>query len=679
MGSEASRLVGTMLDGRYRIDAPIARGGMSTVYQGVDLRLDRPVAIKLMDPQFSGDPQFLSRFEMEARSVAKLSHPALVAVFDQGVDGDHVFIVMELVPGGTLRELLRERGPMPPHAATAVALPVLEALGVAHQGGLVHRDVKPENVLISDGGVVKIADFGLVRAVAQAGTTSSSVILGTAAYLSPEQVESGNSDARSDVYAMGILLFEMLTGKVPFTGDTSISIAYQRINNDVPPPSSAIAGVPPEFDHLVLRATSRDPKRRYKDATEMAAALESVAKQLALPAFTVPAPQGSAQHRTASAILTGQFAPAKGFFRRGQDKPDEPAAPAAAPASPHPTSLHPAPPQAPAPPQGTQHTRALTQVFAAPPEATPGPPPAPVPARQRRGPGRALATKGRVALLVVLLLAVLLGLAGWWIGFGSKTTVPQLMGLDRPAVLAAVEAAGLNPVPKPVYHNTEPIDKLLEVDPAEGSRVREGSDVVLGFAAGRPAVPQLDRELDIDEVRDVLRELTFVPVVGEGVFSRQFKEGAAGGLSPAPGTVLDTGSEVTIHPSLGEPAVVPDVRAMTEEQARAALGNAGLEFAGTTETFDETVAEGRVANTDPPAGTEVAPGSAVTLAVSTAMEVPSVVGRTVNEARRTLEEAGFTVRVQQLIGGGGSRVLGQSPSGGSRLERGGTVTITAFP
>ncbi|WP_218006158.1 protein kinase domain-containing protein, partial [Nocardia tenerifensis] len=222
-------MIGQMLEGRYRIDAPIARGGMSMVFRGVDTRLDRPVAIKVMDPKFAGDPQFLTRFEFEARAVAKLKHSSLVAVYDQGVDGEYPFLIMELVEGGTLRELLRERGPMPPHAVRAVAEPVLAAIGVAHSAGLVHRDVKPENVLISDGGEVKIADFGLVRAVAAANTTSASVILGTAAYLSPEQVTSGTADARSDVYSFGILIFELLTGRVPFTGDTSLSVAYQRI------------------------------------------------------------------------------------------------------------------------------------------------------------------------------------------------------------------------------------------------------------------------------------------------------------------------------------------------------------------------------------------------------------------------------------------------------------------
>jgi serine/threonine-protein kinase len=293
-------LEGTLLEGRYLVEARIATGGMSTVYRGTDNRLDRPVALKVMDSRYAGDQQFLARFQLEARAVARLKDPGLVAVYDQGLDGQHPFLVMELVDGGTLRELLRERGPMPPHAVTAVLRPVLGGLAVAHRAGLVHRDVKPENVLISDEGEVKLADFGLVRAVAEAGITSTSVILGTAAYLSPEQVSSGDAGPRSDVYAVGILAYELLTGVTPFSGDNALAVAYQRMDHDVVAPSSVIGGVPPQFDELVLRATARDPADRYADALEMRAELDAIATELGLPPFRVPAPRNSAQHTSAA-------------------------------------------------------------------------------------------------------------------------------------------------------------------------------------------------------------------------------------------------------------------------------------------------------------------------------------------------------------------------------------------
>jgi serine/threonine-protein kinase len=253
-----------------------------------------------MDSRYSGDQQFLTRFQLEARSVARLKDPGLVAVYDQGLDARHPFLVMELVEGGTLRELLTERGPMPPHAVAAVLRPVLGGLAAAHRAGLVHRDVKPENVLISDEGDVKIVDFGLVRAVAEAGITSTSVILGTAAYLSPEQVRDGNASPRSDVYAVGIVAYELLTGQTPFSGDTALSVAYQRLDTDVPAPSSVITGVPAPFDELVERATARDPADRYADAQNMAAELGVIVDALRLPDFRVPSPRNSALRRSAA-------------------------------------------------------------------------------------------------------------------------------------------------------------------------------------------------------------------------------------------------------------------------------------------------------------------------------------------------------------------------------------------
>jgi serine/threonine protein kinase, bacterial len=293
-------LESTLLDGRYLVGSRIASGGTSTVYRGLDTRLDRPVALKVMDSRYAGDDQFLTRFQREARAVARLKDPGLVAVYDQGLDARHPFLVMELIEGGTLRELLTERGPMPPYAVAAVLRPVLGGLAAAHRAGLVHRDVKPENVLISDEGEVKIADFGLVRAVAAAGITSTSVILGTAAYLSPEQVRDGDASPRSDVYSAGILTYELLTGRTPFTGDSALSLAYQRLDTDVPPPGAAIDGVPTQFDEFVQRATARDPGGRYTDAIEMRADLDAIAEELALPNFRVPAPRNSAQHRSAA-------------------------------------------------------------------------------------------------------------------------------------------------------------------------------------------------------------------------------------------------------------------------------------------------------------------------------------------------------------------------------------------
>ncbi len=374
---QSDTLVGVLLDGRYRVDGMIATGGMSTVYRGLDVRLDRPVALKVMDSRYSGDQQFLIRFQREARAVARLKDPGLVAVYDQGFDGRHPFLVMELIEGGTLRELLRERGPMPPHAAAAVLAPVLSGLAVAHRAGLIHRDIKPENVLISDDGDVKIADFGLVRAMAEAKITSTSVILGTAAYLSPEQVGTGDASPRSDVYAVGILAYELLTGTTPFTGDSALAIAYRRMDNDVPAPSGAISGIPTQFDEFVLCATARDAADRYADAQEMGAELEAISDELGLPTFRVPAPRNSAQHQAAavyqSTVLGAPQLAAESAATRGVDAVLEERTTAVTTDG-----------AAPSPPPPRQHTREFTRgpddwsppsraEWQQPPQSRPGP------------------------------------------------------------------------------------------------------------------------------------------------------------------------------------------------------------------------------------------------------------------------------------------------------------------
>ena len=320
-------LVGAVLDGRYRVEAVIASGGMSTVYRGHDVRLDRAVALKVMDARYAGDHQFLTRFQREARAIARLKNPGLVAMYDQGGCEQGAagppFLVMELVEGGTLRELLRERGPMPPHAVVAVLRPVLGGLGEAHRAGLVHRDIKPENVLISDDGEVKLVDFGLVRAIAEAGITATSVILGTASYLSPEQVVGNPIGPPSDVYSVGIMAFELLTGAIPFKGDNALTVAHQRLDRDVPKPSSLIAGVPPQFDAFIARATAREPEDRFADAVAMADELEAIAEDLDLPAFRVPAPNAAAQHAAAT-IDFGRHEPRPA-------RPGDPRSPAGSP------------------------------------------------------------------------------------------------------------------------------------------------------------------------------------------------------------------------------------------------------------------------------------------------------------------------------------------------------------
>ena len=263
----ADVLVGRMLDRRYHVRSRIAHGGMATVYLATDTRLDREVALKVMHADLARDADFVGRFIGEAKSVARLSHPNIVGVYDQGADGEYLYLAMEYVPGRTLRALMRERGWLPWQEALAVIDPVLAGLAAAHQAGIVHRDVKPENVLITGDGRVKVVDFGLARASAAVGNTRAGMIIGSVAYIAPEQVTGAPSDARSDVYPAGIVLFEMLTGRQPFTGDTPLAVAYAHVNSDVPPVSTLVGGIPPGVDQLVRAATSRDPQQRPTNAS----------------------------------------------------------------------------------------------------------------------------------------------------------------------------------------------------------------------------------------------------------------------------------------------------------------------------------------------------------------------------------------------------------------------------
>ncbi|MGU3586102.1 Stk1 family PASTA domain-containing Ser/Thr kinase [Rhodococcus sp. C26F] len=689
MTAGGDRLVGVVLDRRYRIESQIARGGMSTVYRGTDMRLDRPVAVKIMDPQFAADPQFLARFEFEARSVARLTHPGLVAVYDQGQDGDHVFLVMELVEGGTLRELLRERGPMPPHAAAAVAAPVLGALAVAHRAGLVHRDIKPENILISGNGEVKIADFGLVRAVAAATTTSRSVILGTAAYLSPEQVTVGSADARSDVYSAGVLVYEMLTGRTPFTGDTSLSVAYQRVEKDVPDPSSAIDGVPPELDTFVRRATEREPSERYADAQVMADALGEICDTLDLPRYRVPAPRRSAV-RTPPVVDPDAAAPTRTVDGAAAGHADPAPAttvlPGSAAANSHaPTTVQTAVPATPGPnapatpgpnvPATRPHpTRVATRTHPRPDTE----PVAPRPdyATDRRRQRRSAA--GWIAAIIVL--ALFMGIAGWWLGAGRLTDVPTVLGLDRAAAVSAIETAGLSSEIRGEYSDDVPVDTVLGTDPTAGSRVPDGDTIALLVSLGRPTVPSIPGAGERSVVEDELRSRTFEPVEGGTAFSTTVPEGGVAALDPAPGTVLPVGSEVALVISKGSPPVtLPDLTGRPVDEARRILDEAGLTVGEIREVFDADVDEGRVVGTDPEEGEDVGAGGTVTLLVSNAVKVPSMLGRSVGSARDELTRLGFEVEVRQLGDSDRSVVIGQNPGAGRRAEQGSTVTLTALP
>ena len=381
-------LVGRLLDGRYRIESKIARGGMATVYVGRDTKLDRVIALKVMHPHLAQDDDFVRRFIGEAKAAAALSHPNVVAVYDQGADGANVFLAMEYLPGKTLRDLLDERGRLSAREAVDILQPVLSALGAAHRAGLIHRDVKPENVLLTTDGQIKVADFGLARAESDSKQTKTGVMIGTVAYMAPEQVINGQADARSDVYAAGILLFELITGRQPHRADTPLSVAYKHVNEQVPLPSSLVPGVPQRIDALVASATNRDPARRPSDANHFYALLSDTS--LALPAQGLTPPPSP---DNATSILS-------------------------VPAPTHPTNNH-------------------TSVFQGPPVF---PAEDPVPALDRV---MYFVTGKFVLVALGLIAAMVIGWATWYQVSGQYEHVPNIVGMELDAAQSKLTTEGI--------------------------------------------------------------------------------------------------------------------------------------------------------------------------------------------------------------------------------------------
>lgn len=669
--------IGDVLERRYRIDHPIARGGMSTVYRCVDLRLSREVAAKVMDARFIDDPVFRDRFRREAQAMAQLKHPNLVDVYDFSSDEDDVYLVMELITGGTLRELLAERGPMPPHAATAVMRFVLTGLSVAHAKGMVHRDIKPDNVLINGDHSVKLGDFGLVRGISAAATNNE--IIGTVAYLSPEQVDGSEISPASDVYSAGIVMFELLTGTTPFSGGTDYAHAMARLQEDMPPASSRIDGIPPLFDELVATATRRDPEDRFTDAGEFLAALDDVAEELRLPSYTVPIPRNSAAHRATEVPTdtTGVIG-ATGVIPRGgdpvaegstevvdgatdilpvagQEPLDQTRVVGEAPVGPEP-----APVQGPLEEIGADAP--ATQVSGERTEQDDAPPPV-----SNRSPGRLI-----VGLLMVAVLVAAVGLGGWWFGSGRYGEIPQVFGVDRTAAVAQVEEAGFVPATRIVYHDEVPADQTVGTEPPGGTGLLPGEQVVVLVSQGQPTVPEIPGGVSVEDYRALAEERTLSVETGESVYSSDVPVGAVADASPVPGTPLPMNSTVTVAISQGpQPATVPEVEGQGLAEARRLLDEAGLNVGEVTEEFDDAIFGGNVVSVEPGPGTTLERGERVNLVVSTAVRVPDVTGTPLDDAVDALEDEGFDVdatRDRDATGVDFDAVVGVSPDPGTLLD-----------
>ncbi|MDF3288575.1 Stk1 family PASTA domain-containing Ser/Thr kinase [Streptomyces silvisoli] len=625
-------LVGHVLDGRYRIEARIAVGGMATVYRAVDTRLDRVLALKVMHPALAGDEAFVERFIREAKAVARLDHPNVVGVFDQGTDGTYVYLAMEYVAGCTLRDVLRERGALPPRAALDILEPILAALGAAHLAGLVHRDMKPENVLMGDDGRVKVADFGLVRAVGTDTTSTSGSVLGTVSYLAPEQIEHGTADERSDVYACGVLLYEMLTGAKPHNGGTPATVIYQHLHEDVGPPSAAVPGLAPELDELVTTMASRRPQPRPADAVAALGRLRAARDALTDEQLDAVPPQ---------ALAGAEDDDRTTVIRR----------------------------------TGGERTEVInrTSRFQLPPDLIKHEEP-PAPGGPRRLPRR-----GLIALVTVLAVLFGTGAVVWYVGSGQFTSVPPVLALSRAQAEQKLRGAGLGVRVSEDFSETVAKDHVISTDPGPGARIRGNGTVRVVVSRGpqRTDVPQVVGK-PLDQAQRQIKDAGLTP----GTVAREFNDtvpaGAVISTDPAPGTPRKNGDAVAITVSRGKAVAVPDVVGSTVSDAEQKLQAAGLKAqVSGSPVYSDSVPKDSVAQQSPADG-QAAQGDTVTLTVSKGRQlfkVPDVTGQDTDTAKQTLEAAGFKVTVINLFFTG--KVFSESPGGGSMQPKGTTITLWA--
>ncbi|WP_405766973.1 Stk1 family PASTA domain-containing Ser/Thr kinase [Streptomyces sp. NBC_01538] len=647
-------LVGQVLDGRYRVDARIAVGGMATVYRAVDTRLDRVLALKVMHPTLAADATFVERFIREAKSVARLAHPNVVQVFDQGADGSYVYLAMEYIAGCTLRDVLRERGALQPRAALDILEPVLAALGAAHRAGFVHRDMKPENVLIGDDGRVKVADFGLVRAV-DTVTNTTGAVLGTVSYLAPEQIESGTADPRVDVYACGIVLYEMLTGDQPHYGDSPALVLYKHLHEDVPPPSALVPGLALELDALVASATARNADIRPYDAVALLSQVLETRGSLDAEQLDAVPPQAVASAHDNAEDLTSVI----------------PRALAVPPLLPVNEDESPADDRQLTRTNPTNRTSLLGAV---------GAPPAPAPPSRRSARGRG--RRAPLAVLVAVLLVLGVGAGVWYINSGQFTQVPGVLSKTEAQARDRLTAAGLEVRIEKDYSDTVARGAVISTDPEVGERIRDHDTVTLTISRGPETVPVPQLEgYRLDKARALLKRNGLEPGMVTREFSDEVPRGSVISTSPDAGTERRAGSAVALVISKGSPVEVSDVTGSDLADARAELEQAGLKVkvAAKTVTSDE-FEQGQVAVQSPESGSEAEQGDTVTLTVSKGPEmikVPDVVGDSVDEAKEALEGAGFTVEEDRgLLGLFGDTVKKQSVDGGETAPKGSKITIT---
>ncbi len=665
----ADPMIGRLLDGRYRVGARVARGGMATVYEATDTRLDRVCALKIMHSNLGDDHDFADRFVREARSAARLSHPNVVSVFDQGDDHGTLFLAMEYIPGHTLRDLIRKEAPLAPAKAMSLMEPVLSALAAAHQAGMIHRDVKPENVLLAEDGRVKVADFGLARAVSAETqhTATGGVLIGTVSYLSPELVVDGRADARSDVYAAGVILYELLTGRKPHEGDSPIQIAYKHVHEDVPPPSEEVPGIPAYVDALIARATARDRELRSADARVLLHQVRRVRSALDHGLTDDP--------ELAADLSPTHPADPSDSIDYVRDESPTVVSPAAA------TGLAFADTDEVQGRGGHEETAVFGRsgdTAVGLPSSRPSNPNRPD--DRDDGTGRRRSRRGPLLLALVLVLASVAGVAGWYFGMGRYTSTPGVINLSQAQAREKVEAAGLGfAVGEKDYSETVTAGSVISTDPAPGDNILKDGTVtaVISLGPERYEVPPL-RGMTENEAQDALEKahLSFGDTVER--FHETVAKGVVLSSTPKPGTELKPDAAVDLVVSRGpRPIKVPDFTGKDAARAEQELTDLGLEVETTSENSD-SVPEGRVIAQTPNTGTLFG-GETVQLVVSEGpemVEVPSVNGMGVADAVAQLEAAGFAVQTEKSdVYVGLEYVVGTNPEQGSLAPKGSTVTL----
>ncbi|MSO43278.1 MAG: Stk1 family PASTA domain-containing Ser/Thr kinase [Candidatus Planktophila sp.] len=628
-----SDLSGELIDSRYQLIRQVANGGMASIYEAMDTRLDRKVAVKIMHPHLAQDDAFVSRFIREAKAAAALSHPNIVAVQDQGWNQSGVpavFLVMELIEGSTLREYLNERGRFEIKDAINYLTPILSALAAAHAIGIVHRDVKPENILISKEGRIKIADFGLARGeiIGSTMTAESSVILGSVSYLSPEQVQRGVADARSDVYAVGIVAFEMLTGEKPFIGDTPIQIAYMHVNQDIPPLRSKRKEIPQALDDLISRATNRNPDMRPRNAGEFLSALETI---------------------------QGDLDPKKNQMKLELDLPVEPI-------------------------RERPRTKAKQEVITEPTIEVKESTKEILRSQERKHRASKRVRRNRK---VALVLAIVLGIGAWYtlVGPGSRIVVPSTVGGSYDEAISLLTPLGLTNITIEKRFDEEiPAGTIIESNPPGGARVDTGGTVTLVISKGaeRYTVASLIGLTPQAAAAAIAKSPLTVGTTTE-IYSNKIPKGFVVSSDPEAGSKVKRDSTVNIVVSKGvETIALTSYVGKSGEQALNELTDAGFNVESTY-AFDENALSGIVISQSPAGDGQVPKSSTVRLVVSKGSQlvyIPNVFSLEELKAVRALKDLELKVIVKKLGVKKIKNVTNISPKVGSKVKRGSTVTIT---